>query len=347
MPFARFVVQHRDQITFPFRRYQLQPVWRADRPQKGRYREFYQCDADMIGSSSLLNELELVQMIDLVFQRLGINITVKINNRKILAGIAELVGAPDKLVDITVAIDKLDKIGLDNVRAELAERGLNEEQIQALNPVFELQGTPNDKLDSLSKMFANIEVGSKGVEEMRTLFNLIGNTMQCAVELDLTLARGLNYYTGAIFEVKANDVAMGSICGGGRYDNLTGIFGMPDVSGVGISFGADRIYDVLTELNLFPQELGQTARAMFVNFGDKELSYCIQAAGKMRASGISTLIYPDNAKMKKQMEFANRKGIPFVIFVGEDEIANNSLKVKNMTTGEQQTVQMEDIATAL
>jgi histidyl-tRNA synthetase len=347
VPFARFVVQHRDQITFPFRRYQLQPVWRADRPQKGRYREFYQCDADMIGSSSLLNELELVQMIDLVFQRLGINITVKINNRKILAGIAELVGAPDKLVDITVAIDKLDKIGLDNVRAELAERGLNEEQIQALNPVFELQGTPNDKLDSLSKMFANIEVGSKGVEEMRTLFNLIGNTMQCAVELDLTLARGLNYYTGAIFEVKANDVAMGSICGGGRYDNLTGIFGMPDVSGVGISFGADRIYDVLTELNLFPQELGQTARAMFVNFGDKELSYCIQAAGKMRAAGISTLIYPDNAKMKKQMEFANRKGIPFVIFVGEDEIANNSLKVKNMTTGEQQTVQMEDIATAL
>lgn len=347
VPFARFVVQHRDQITFPFRRYQLQPVWRADRPQKGRYREFYQCDADMIGSSSLLNELELVQMIDLVFQRLGINITVKINNRKILAGIAELVGAPDKLVDITVAIDKLDKIGLDNVRAELVERGLNGEQIQALNPVFELQGTPNDKLDSLSKMFANIEVGSKGVEEMRTLFNLIGNTMQCAVELDLTLARGLNYYTGAIFEVKANDVAMGSICGGGRYDNLTGIFGMPDVSGVGISFGADRIYDVLTELNLFPQELGQTARAMFVNFGDKELSYCIQAAGKMRAAGISTLIYPDNAKMKKQMEFANRKGIPFVIFVGEDEIANNSLKVKNMTTGEQQTVQMEDIATAL
>lgn len=347
VPFARFVVQHRDQITFPFRRYQLQPVWRADRPQKGRYREFYQCDADMIGSSSLLNELELVQMIDLVFQRLGINITVKINNRKILAGIAELVGAPDKLVDITVAIDKLDKIGLDNVRAELVERGLNGEQIQALNPVFELQGTPNDKLDSLSKMFANIEVGSKGVEEMRTLFNLIGNTMQCAVELDLTLARGLNYYTGAIFEVKANDVAMGSICGGGRYDNLTGIFGMPDVSGVGISFGADRIYDVLTELNLFPQELGQTARAMFVNFGDKELSYCIQAAGKMRAAGISTLIYPDNAKMKKQMEFANRKGIPFVIFVGEDEIANNSLKVKNMATGEQQTVQMEDIATAL
>ncbi len=347
VPFARFVVQHRDQIAFPFRRYQLQPVWRADRPQKGRYREFYQCDADMIGSESLLNELELVQMIDLVFQRLGISVTVKINNRKILAGIAELVGAPDKLTDITVAIDKLDKIGLDKVREELQERGLTVPQIEALNPVFELQGTVQEKLDSLATLFAGSETGCKGVDEMRTLFDLIGNSMRCRVELDLTLARGLNYYTGAIFEVKANDVAMGSICGGGRYDNLTGIFGMPNVSGVGISFGADRIYDVLTELNLYPAELAQTARAMFVNFGEREQAYCIKAATTMRAAGISTLIYPDAAKMKKQMEYANRKGIPFVIFVGEEEITSGTLKVKNMLTGEQQTVSLDDIVSVL
>lgn len=358
VPFARFVVQHRDAVTLPFRRYQLQPVWRADRPQKGRYREFYQCDADMIGSNSLLNELELVQMIRLVFHRLGIHVTVKINNRKILAGIADLVGAPDKLVDITVAIDKLDKIGIDNVHNELKDRGLSDEQIRALNPVFELQGTAEEKLDSLKELFAGNETGLKGVDEMRTLFGYIAadDTMNVAsdggskpfvAELDLTLARGLNYYTGAIFEVKANDVQMGSICGGGRYDNLTGIFGMPGISGVGISFGADRIYDVLTEQNLFPVELGQTARAMFVNFGDKELRYCIRAAAHLRKAGISTLIYPDAAKMKKQMEYANRKGIPFVIFVGEEEIANNTLKVKNMVSGEQSTVSADAIVDAL
>lgn len=358
VPFARFVVQHRDAVTLPFRRYQLQPVWRADRPQKGRYREFYQCDADMIGSNSLLNELELVQMIRLVFHRLGIHVTVKINNRKILAGIADLVGAPDKLVDITVAIDKLDKIGIDNVHNELKDRGLSDEQIRALNPVFELQGTAEEKLDSLKELFAGNETGLKGVDEMRTLFGYIAadDTMNVAsdggskpfvAELDLTLARGLNYYTGAIFEVKANDVQMGSICGGGRYDNLTGIFGMPGISGVGISFGADRIYDVLTEQNLFPVELGQTARAMFVNFGDKELRYCIRAAAQMRKAGISTLIYPDAAKMKKQMEYANRKGIPFVIFVGEEEIANNTLKVKNMVSGEQSTVSADAIVDVL
>ncbi|MCR5423869.1 MAG: histidine--tRNA ligase [Bacteroidales bacterium] len=348
VPFARFVVQHRDQITFPFRRYQLQPVWRADRPQKGRYREFYQCDADMIGSPSLLNELELVQMIDIVFQRLGINVTLKINNRKILAGIADLIGAPDKLVDITVAIDKLDKIGIDNVRAELAERGLSETQIASLDPVFQLSGNANDKLDALRKLFAEVPVGLQGVEETATLFDLIGVAQpQCAVELDLTLARGLNYYTGAIFEVKANDVQMGSICGGGRYDNLTGIFGMPDVSGVGISFGADRIYDVLTELNKFPHGLEQSAQVLFINFGATEMRYCIGCAARLRAAGIATLIYPDAAKMKKQMDFANRNGIPFVAFVGESEIASNSVTIKNMTTGEQQTVGTDALVTLM
>lgn len=359
VPFARFVVQHRDAVTLPFRRYQLQPVWRADRPQKGRYREFYQCDADMIGSDSLLNELELVQMIWQVFRKLGIHVTVKINNRKILAGIAELAGAPNKLVDITMAIDKLDKIGTDSVRGELKERGLSDEQIRSLNPVFELQGTAEEKLDSLEKQFAGIETGLKGVQEMRTLFGYIAadatmaaapkttGSKPFATELDLTLARGLNYYTGAIFEVKANDVQMGSICGGGRYDNLTDIFGMPGISGVGISFGADRIYDVLTEQNLFPLDLGQSASAMFVNFGDKELPYCISTAAKMRQAGISTLIYPDTAKMKKQMEYADRKGIPFVIFVGEEEISSNTLKVKNMKTGEQTTATAADIVDVL
>ncbi|MDY5969931.1 MAG: histidine--tRNA ligase [Bacteroidales bacterium] len=348
VPFARFVTMHRDQISFPFRRYQLQPVWRADRPQKGRYREFYQCDADMIGSPSLLNELELVQMIDLVFHKLGAAVTIKINNRKVLAGIADLSGAPDKLVDITMAIDKLDKIGLDKVRAELLERGLSDAQIAALNPIFGLRGTTNEKLNRLQEMFGTSTVGLKGVEETRALFSLI----ECAainstVELDLTLARGLNYYTGTIFEVKANGVQIGSICGGGRYDNLTGIFGMPDVSGVGISFGADRIYDVLTELNLFPEQLEQTAKVMFVNFGDKELPYCIQAAERMRQAGISAFIYPDAAKMKKQMDYANRKGIPCVVFVGEEEIANGTLKVKDMATGEQQTVSLDHIVKVL
>ncbi len=342
VPFARFVVQHRDQIAFPFRRYQLQPVWRADRPQKGRYREFYQCDADMIGSTSLLNELELVQMIDLVFQRLGIDVVVKINNRKILAGIADLIGAPDKLVDITVAIDKLDKIGLDNVRQELRERGLDESQIEALNPVFGLTGGADEKLHSLQQLFEHTETGLKGVEETSTLFNLIGAAQpQCEIELDLTLARGLNYYTGAIFEVKAKGVAMGSICGGGRYDNLTGIFGMPDVSGVGISFGADRIYDVLTELERFPEELGQSARVLIVNFGESDQPYALKLAAKLRSEGISTLLYPEAAKMKKQMEFAAKKGIPFVIFAGESEQAAQQATVKNMATGEQKTLDLE------
>ena len=339
VPFARFVVQHRDQISLPFRRYQLQPVWRADRPQKGRYREFYQCDADMIGSTSLLNELELVQMIDAVFEKLGIEVTLKINNRKVLAGIAELIGAPDKLVDITVAIDKLDKIGLDNVRQELRERGLDEAQIKALDPVFELNGSAQEKLEQLSRLFEGNEVGTKGVAELKELFGYVDLVQpKCEVELDLTLARGLNYYTGAIFEVKAHNVSIGSICGGGRYDNLSGIFGMPDVSGVGISFGADRIYDVLTELDKFPANLGQSAQVVFINFGAESLPYCIKNAAMLRAEGISTLVYPDAAKMKKQMEYANKNHIPYVVFVGETEIASNTLTVKNMATGEQATV---------
>ena len=342
VPFARFVVQHRDQVAFPFRRYQLQPVWRADRPQKGRYREFYQCDADMIGSTSLLNELELVQMIDTVFSKLGINVTVKINNRKVLAGIAEMIGAPDKLVDITVAIDKLDKIGLDNVRTELTERGLTEKQIAALDPVFSLSGSATEKIASLEAMFEGVEVGRKGAEELKELFGLIHAAKpHCTVELDLTLARGLNYYTGAIFEVKANDVQIGSICGGGRYDNLTGIFGMPDVSGVGISFGADRIYDVLTELNAFPEGLEQAARVMFINFGPTEQAACVAIAARLRAAGISTLIYPDAAKMKKQMEFANRKAVPYVAFVGESEMRDGTVTLKNMGDGSQQTLTIE------
>ncbi|MCQ2300475.1 MAG: histidine--tRNA ligase [Bacteroidales bacterium] len=339
VPFARFVVQHRDQIAFPFRRYQLQPVWRADRPQKGRYREFYQCDADMIGSTSLLNETELVQMIDLVFQRLDIEVTVKINNRKILAGIADLIGAPDKLVDITVAIDKLDKIGLENVQKELQERGLTDGQIQALDPVFNLNGTAMEKLAQLEQLFADVPTGLKGVEEMRTLFTLIADIEpKCHIELDLTLARGLNYYTGAIFEVKAHNVSIGSICGGGRYDNLTGIFGMPDVSGVGISFGADRIYDVLTELDKFPADLGQAARAIIINFGGDEQRHAVKLASLLRKAGISALVYPEAAKMKKQMEFAAKKAIPYVLFIGESEAANGTVTIKTMATGEQQTI---------
>ena len=348
VPFARFVVQHRDQVQLPFRRYQLQPVWRADRPQKGRYREFYQCDADMIGSTSLLNELELVQMIDMVFGKLGINVCVKINNRKVLAGIAEMIGAPDKLVDITVAIDKLDKIGLDNVRAELSERGLTAEQIAALDPVFSLNGSATEKIQQLKALFANIEVGMAGAQELEELFGMVqACSKKAEVELDLTLARGLNYYTGAIFEVKAKDVQIGSICGGGRYDNLTGIFGMPGVSGVGISFGADRIYDVLTELNQWPQGLEQAARVMFINFGPAEQAACIGIAARLRTAGISTLIYPDAAKMKKQMDYANRKAVPFVAFVGESEIKDGTVTVKNMTDGTQQTVSIDKLVELL
>ncbi|MCR5444077.1 MAG: histidine--tRNA ligase [Bacteroidales bacterium] len=348
VPFARFVVQHRDQVVFPFRRYQLQPVWRADRPQKGRYREFYQCDADMIGSASLLNELELVQMIDMVFSRLGINVCVKINNRKVLAGIAEMIGAPEKMVDITVAIDKLDKIGYDGVVAELAERGLTDEQIKALNPVFALTGSAMEKIASLEQMFATVDVGQKGAAELKELFGYINAAgLKCDVELDLTLARGLNYYTGAIFEVKAKDVQIGSICGGGRYDNLTGIFGMPDVSGVGISFGADRIYDVLTELGAFPEGLEQAARVMFINFGPVEQAACIGIAARLRVEGISTLIYPDAAKMKKQMDFANRKQVPFVAFVGESEMRDGTVTLKNMADGSQQTLTVDQLIASL
>lgn len=348
VPFARFVVQHRDQVQLPFRRYQLQPVWRADRPQKGRYREFYQCDADMIGSTSLLNELELVQMIDMVFGKLGINVCVKINNRKVLAGIAEMIGAPDKLVDITVAIDKLDKIGLNNVRAELAERGLTPEQITALDPVFSLNGSATEKIQQLKALFANIEVGMAGALELEELFGMIqACNMKAQVELDLTLARGLNYYTGAIFEVKAMDVQIGSICGGGRYDNLTGIFGMPGVSGVGISFGADRIYDVLTELDSWPQGLEQAARVLFINFGTVEQAACIAIAARLRAAGISTLIYPDAVKMKKQMDYANRKQVPFVAFVGESEIKDGTVTLKNMTDGTQQTLSVDALIDTL
>ena len=348
VPFARFVVQHRDQLTFPFRRYQLQPVWRADRPQKGRYREFYQCDADMIGSTSLLNELELVQMIDMVFQKLDIEVTLKINNRKVLAGIAELIGAPDKLVDITVAIDKLDKIGIENVRTELRERGLTEEQVTALDPVFNLSGGATDKLAQLDVLFANNETGTKGVAELKELFGYIEQVKpRCGVELDLTLARGLNYYTGAIFEVKAHHVSIGSITGGGRYDNLTGIFGMPDVSGVGISFGADRIYDVLTELDKFPANLGQSAQVLFINFGAESLPYCIGCAAQLRSAGVSTLVYPDPVKMKKQMDYANRSHVSYVVFVGENEIAANQITVKNMATGEQQSMTVEELMSKL
>ena len=344
VPFARFVVQHRNDIVFPFKRYQMQPVWRADRPQKGRYREFYQCDADVIGSDSLLHELELVQMIDDVFQRLGIEIVLKINNRKILAGIANLIGMPEKLVDITVAIDKLDKIGLDNVKAELLGRGLTAEAIAKLQPVFDLSGTASEKLDSLQSLFAGDETGMKGVEEMRTLFGYIADVKPaCEVELDLTLARGLNYYTGAIFEVKAKNVSIGSICGGGRYDNLTGIFGMPDVSGVGISFGADRIYDVLTELNKFPENLEHTSTVLFINFGEKELAQCIKYTAMLRKNGVAAEIYPEAAKMKKQMSYADAKKIPFVAFVGESEIANNTVTVKDMATGEQKTIPAEEM----
>jgi len=339
VPFARFVVQHRDQLAFPFRRYQLQPVWRADRPQKGRYREFYQCDADMIGSTSLLNELELVQMIDMVFSRLNINVVVKINNRKVLAGIAEMIGAPERLVDITVAIDKLDKIGLDNVRNELNERGLSDAQVAALDPVFTLSGDAGQKLDALQQMFENVEVGQRGVAELKELFGYIDAAgVGCRVELDLTLARGLNYYTGAIFEVKALDVSIGSICGGGRYDDLTGIFGMPGVSGVGISFGADRIYDVLTELDGFPQDLSQAARVMFINFGPAEQAVCVALASRLRQAGIATLVYPDAAKMKKQMDYANRQQVPFVAFVGENEMRDNTVTLKNMSDGTQETL---------
>ena len=345
VPFARYVVQHQNDIVFPFKRYQIQPVWRADRPQKGRYREFYQCDVDVIGSKSLLNEVELVGIVEKVFEKLGINVTLKMNNRKILFGIAEVMGHADKMIDITVAIDKLEKIGLDNVKAELSERGIEDEAIAKLQPILELSGTTAEKLDTLATILADSPTGLLGVEEMRTVFDCVakvGYTLN--VELDLSLARGLNYYTGAIFEVKANDFAIGSICGGGRYDNLTGIFGMPDVSGVGISFGADRIYDVMVGLDLFPAEIGCSTKVLFVNLGEAEAMASLCAVNELRSAGISAEIYPDSAKMKKQMEFANRRAIPYVAIIGSNEIEQGVVTLKNMNTGEQNTVAIADIA---
>ena len=350
VPFARYVVQHREELSFPFKRFQIQPVWRADRPQKGRYREFYQCDVDVIGSDSLIGELELIQIVEEVYRRLGIRVCLHINNRKILAGIAEVIGAPDKMIDITVAIDKLDKIGIDAVNAELIERGLNADQVAALQPILTQDKglKTKDKLDSLRQLFANCETGLKGVDELEEVFNLL-SIVQCplSIELDLCLARGLNYYTGAIFEVKALDAHIGSITGGGRYDNLTGIFGLPGVSGVGISFGADRIYDVLTELNLFPAALQSTTQVLFATFGQDELRYALSWAKELRAHNIAVEVYPEPAKMKKQMGYADDKAIPYVAIVGGNEMETNTVMLKNMTTGEQKQVTLDELCTIL
>ena len=339
VPFARFVVQHQSELTFPFKRYQIQPVWRADRPQKGRYREFYQCDVDVVGSDSLLHEVELIQMVDEVYRRLHINVRLLINNRKILAGIAETIGHPDKLTDITVAIDKMDKIGGDAVNAELREKGIDETAIEKLQPILNLQGSNNEKLERLQGILQNSPTGLKGIEELTTVFNYLeGLSIGTEVKLDLTLARGLSYYTGAIFEVKALDVQIGSITGGGRYDDLTGIFGLKNMSGVGISFGADRIFDVMQQLNLFPEDNKATTQILFVNFGAKEERYCLPLMQQLRAAGINTEIYPEPAKMKKQMGYADKKGIPFVALVGETEMQENKIALKNMATGEQQNI---------
>ena len=348
VPFARFVVQYRDQISFPFRRYQIQPVWRADRPQKGRYREFYQCDVDIVGSNSLLNEAELVQIVDEVFKALKINVVLKINNRKVLAGIAEYIGKPDALVDITVAIDKLDKIGIEAVNAELAQKGLDEKAIEKLQPILFMKGDAREKFAQLKSLMAGIEVGEKGIEELETLFDYIDDmNVGIEYELDLTLARGLNYYTGAIFEVKAKDVAMGSISGGGRYDNLTGIFGLQGVSGVGISFGADRIYDVLTELNLFPERNVDSTEVIFLNFGKNEERYCLPYLQQLRRNGINAEIYPDSAKIQKQMKYADQRGIPVVVMAGEDEMNNKTFTVKWMKEGRQENVSAEELLNKL
>jgi len=336
VPFARYVVMHRDELQMPFKRYQIQPVWRADRPQKGRYREFYQCDADVVGSDSLLNEVELMQIVDTVFNRFKIRVLIKINNRKILTGIADYIGAPDKITDITVAIDKLDKIGLEAVNAELEANGITPESIAKLQPILALSGTNEEKLATIARTIASSEVGLKGVEETRFILEKLKTTgLNNEIELDLTLARGLNYYTGAIFEVKAVDTPMGSITGGGRYDNLTGIFGLPGLSGVGISFGADRIYDVLNTLDLYPQEAVDATRILFINFGEKEADYCLPIIQQVRTAGLSAEIYPDSAKMKKQMSYANAKQIPFVALAGDDEMQSGKITLKNMTTGEQ------------
>ena len=344
VPFARFVVMHQNELAFPFKRYQIQPVWRADRPQKGRYREFFQCDADVVGSDSLLNEVELIQIIDEVFRRFGIRVAIKMNNRKILAGIADVIGAPELLVDITVAIDKLDKIGLENVNQELREDGLSEEQIETLQPIISLEGTNDEKLDTIAQVLAASETGLKGVEESRFILNTLKTLgLKNELQLDLTLARGLNYYTGAIFEVKALDVQIGSITGGGRYDNLTGIFGMPGISGVGISFGVDRIFDVLNALDCYPKDAVNGTQLLFINFGEKETAYCLPAVAKAREAGIRTEIFPDSSKMKKQMSYANAKQIPFVALAGENEMAEGKLTLKNMLSGEQQLVTTEEL----
>ena len=344
VPFARFVVQHRNEISFPFKRYQIQPVWRADRPQKGRYREFYQCDGDVVGSDSLINEVELIQIMDEVFHRFGIRVCIKMNNRKILSGIAEILGAADKIVDITVAIDKLDKIGLDKVNDELREKGLSEEAISKLQPVIMLSGTNREKIASLKEILATSETGMKGIAEMEFILDRIEKlALRAELELDLTLARGLNYYTGAIFEVKALDVQIGSITGGGRYDNLTGVFGMEGVSGVGISFGADRIFDVLNQLDLYPKDALQTTQLLFVNFGEKEEAYLLPLVAQVRAAGIRTELYPESAKMKKQMSYADTKKIPYVAIVGETEMAEGKINVKNMITGEQQLLTVDEL----
>ena len=344
VPFARYVVMHRDELQLPFKRYQMQPVWRADRPQKGRYREFWQFDGDIVGSDSLLNEVELMQIIDTVFSRFGVRVQIKINNRKILSGIAEVIGAAEKIVDITVAIDKLDKIGIDNVNQELREDGLSEEQIEKLQPIISLEGTNDAKLDTIAQVLAASETGLKGVEETRFILDTLKTVgLKNEIQLDLTLARGLNYYTGAIFEVKALDVQIGSITGGGRYDNLTGIFGMPGISGVGISFGVDRIYDVLNALDCYPKDATNGSQLHFINFGDRETAYCLPAVAKAREAGIRTEIFPDSSKMKKQMSYANAKQIPFVALAGENEIAAGKLTLKNMLSGEQQLLNIEEI----
>ena len=344
VPFARYVVMHRDELQLPFKRYQIQPVWRADRPQKGRYREFFQCDADVVGSDSLLNEVELMQIVDTVFCRFGIRVQIKINNRKILTGIAEVIGEADKIVDITVAIDKLDKIGLDNVNNELRACGIGEEAIEKLQPIISLEGSNNDKLQTIAEVLATSETGLKGVEETRFILDTLEKVgLTNEIQLDLTLARGLNYYTGAIFEVKALDTPMGSITGGGRYDNLTGIFGMPGLSGVGISFGADRIYDVLNTLELYPEETLNATQVLFINFGEKEAAYCLPIISEVRKTGIRAEIYPDAAKMKKQMGYANAKAIPYVVLVGENEMKEGKVMLKNMVTGEQQLVAPEEM----
>ncbi len=348
VPFARYVVMHRNDIQFPFKRYQIQPVWRADRPQKGRYREFYQCDADVVGSDSLMNEIELVGMIDEVFKRFGINVIIKINNRKVLSGIAEVIGAPDKIVDITVAIDKIDKIGLENVNAELLEKGLSQDAVDALQPLLTLSGSNEEKLATLSTLLASSEVGMNGVEELRyVLTNSEAQQPKGVVELDVSLARGLNYYTGTIIEVKAKDVAIGSITGGGRYDNLTGVFGMPGTSGVGISFGADRIYDVLNTLELYPKDTLASTKVLFVNFGEEEGAQSLQYVMKLRANGIPAEIYPDSTKMKKQMSYANDKNVAYVAMVGETEMANGTIALKCMETGEQENLTIDEVISKL